>query len=292
VALVAAGAVWAVAGRDGDGPAPLGEVAFPSGTSSPHDFGEAVAVVVAHTDPAPAPGRITVEPRTGDRPAAGARPGTATIAAGRQELTFSVDDTAAGRPTVVDRVVVRTESADGATREEVSVPVRLTFALAVPGPERCTAYDPAQVTVASADGSGVRVVSGAVTIATVGDRPSGEAVAGVARGADAVCLLGAPDAGQPPAQYWRRGGRLAGSSGTASRPVTGGCDPYDPASVRAGPRPGEVLAGRNLTLVILSSSADVAQAVQLARHYHRLCVIGRQARDVTDIDHPTATFWE
>jgi hypothetical protein len=155
-------------------------------------------------------------------------------------------------------------------------PVQAVFAPPLTGPERCTAYDPAALTLRP-------LLPPAGAVITDGRTA-------VARAADEVCSLGDPDGGPADAlQYWKRNGRLAGEL-PAPSPTEPVCLAYDPRTlaVTEGGGGWQVVDSARAVLAQLADRAAADQALALARHYQVECVVGRDSGEPGD---PTTTYW-
>jgi hypothetical protein len=309
VLVVAAGglgrAVWDTGSEDGpatdDGTTPatveaapsIGRVAIDPASPAPLDLGQSVAVTITYTHPVPAGRQILVVPRASGKPAAGATWMAAPMAGLDQRFTFTVPATRAPGAVVVDQLLLWTRviddpstvTAEGGGDEQV-VPVRLTFAPALRAPERCTAYNPATVTTTAA-GNRWRVSSGGTVIAEMISRTDASQVAAVAAQADQVCLIGDATPPNAPMQYWRRGGRLVTTAETTPELSNADCFGYDPTTVRTE-RTALVAGGTSLASFLTAAEAETA--ADLARHYHRQCVIGRHTQP-NEVG-PTVTYWQ
>jgi hypothetical protein len=214
------------------------------------------------------------------------------LAPGQQALTFTVDPPNPTGPTVVDRLSVRTLSASGETVDSQDVPVRLTFAEPLAQPETCVAYNPETVRIDDSRPGAVRVLAGTTELVTMSSRPEAEQVVELAAHADEECFIGSRAEGSPPAvQYWKRDGRLLGPLPPPRMLVNADCKDYAPAGLRVNDR-GSLLAGERDSLAQLQDPAQLDQALRLARHYHRHCVIARHSGDSSDADHLTVTYWQ
>jgi hypothetical protein len=169
----------------------------------------------------------------------------------------------------------------------------------LPAPERCQAYDPATLDVASAGPRGWVLTaerrrtsepaergrpeepagqnSDRTVIARLDDEDDARRALSLARQADRRCEIGGDAAGSAlfGTQYWKRGDQLV-----APAPVAGDedCHRYDPDRLRVVP--GEaglhLIAGdAGAPLLVLGDQLAARQAEQLARQYRRQCFIGR-----------------
>jgi hypothetical protein len=294
VLLIAGAGVtaWRLADRSdpGGGPAsagPVGTITPDPAHAAPFDFGEPIPVAVDLSPTADPPARLSVQARTGGQPTPGAPPVETVISGLHQAVSFTVAATADGAPVIVDEVLVRTLSPTGEPLAEQGAATHLVVAPPVPGPQRCTRYDPAAVTIEPVPPALYRVAAGRVELARVPSLSDAEQARDVARQADEVCLLGA----LPPVQYWRRNGRLVGELAPAAATGGGACPAYDPARLSLDAARSALLDGQDPLL--LAGAEDAPRAMAVARHYHRLCVLGKSRSDIAaDPLRPTFTYWQ
>jgi serine/threonine protein kinase len=289
-------------------PPPIGDVTVEDGRVGPYDFGEGATVNLTYATPPPPAAQVTVEPYAGGVPVANAVPATAPADPAGQQLTFTVRDGGSHQPVVVDELDVHLR-APGHPDAERRVSVRLTFAPPLGQPEHCDRYDTAALQVddrsavpgSRSGGPRWQVRAGPVLLADTTSRSDANQVLAVARGADARCLIGAANRSGPPLVYWRHQGRLIGPPVPVPEFSNARCVDYDAADLSVGTpsttsgsagASGVPLSFHAETLGRFDLPADADKARDLARHYDRVCYIGRSSRPPDTVDPVALAFWE
>jgi hypothetical protein len=246
-------------------------------------FGQPVTVI-ARLTPVPHDGsdlRVRLVPLTdGGRTVPATGPMEQPVESGVASLTFTVTDVGATAAPVAVRTLELTVMArDGAAAppNRHAEPVSLVFAPPVPGPERCTVYEPEQLDV-RARGDGWELAAGPTAVAVLADEADARRALIVAREADRYCVIGRdPDARLvTTTHYWARGDHLVMPSPPAPDED---CHRYDPVAV--GVEQGEgaggvpVTAGGRATLLVLSDADAARRAAAVARYYRWQCFVGR-----------------
>jgi hypothetical protein len=258
-------------------PVPALEIAgVAPGPRSGLDFGRPVTVTVrvpAAIAGDPGPGlRVRLVARDGDQ--AVTPPVEQAVEAGASAaLVFTVAGPAPVRVDALDLSVLAAGRTDPvAARRE---PVVLAFGPPIPGPPRCTGYDPAALRIGSLGAPGWALTAGA-TLAVLDTEDDARRALAVAAGSDRRCVIG-PDPPTGPGlattHYWMRGGDL--TMPPAEPGPDEDCHRYDPVAVSVVEGAQLVAGDAAVPLLILRDDAEALQAAAVARRYRWQCFVGR-----------------
>jgi hypothetical protein len=271
-------------------PGPRAELVGADADPAAFDVGAPVKLSL-RADAVPGLARLDVVPLAGDTPWTFADATVAPGPAGDHEVTLVVRAHPTRYPETMSGLLVRWLAADGAELGEHRIPLALRFAPPIPGAENCRRYEPATVAIEPDVTRWRLAAAGAVLLSNIGTRGDAEHLASVAAAADELCVIGPPDGRFLPIQYWKRGGHLVGSLPPAPARAGARCTPYDPAALTV--QDDLSVASRGTQLVILGDRADADQALALARHHRRMCVVGRSMPESTDGARLAAfTYWQ
>jgi hypothetical protein len=240
----------------------------------PLDTGDTVVATI-ELDPqlAPPGSRVRVQAGHAGQTVRGAPPLEATVTGTPLSYSFTAQ---ADRPVRLDVLRIEVTPSTGPEPRSIVEEVRtdLGFAPRVTRPERCRQYDP----MALALHDTTIFEHDTARFMAENENDATELLA-LARQGDELCMIGSTDADLPNAWYWRSRNRLLPpppeSAGLPSWECSQGYDPTSLGLRSVGDdRDTWELTTQNRGFLEFSSRNDAELALEVARHYNRLCAIG------------------